>query len=61
MCIKRKGDTTVPWGAPVLVTITLDATEGFNLIHGGLKVRCSMIQVIGDGQMFIFSSLSLKR
>ena len=30
---KRKGDKTVPWGVPVLVTITSDAIDGFDLTN----------------------------
>ena len=30
---KRKGDRTVPWGAPVLVIITSDNVEGLNLTY----------------------------
>ena len=36
---KRKGDRTVPWGAPVLVIITSDNVEGLNLRYWGLEVR----------------------
>ena len=33
MVKKRKGNKTVPWGAPVLVIITSDNIEGLNLTY----------------------------
>ena len=35
---KRKGDRTVPWGAPVLVIITSDNVEGLNLAYSGIEL-----------------------